>query len=327
MPIVLFFHYGGRTELLDLLAGLTPLVEPDGEAVFAEMGTRSLPDFLTGAGLAGFQLSLGAGANPLVARAALDAGRYGGGHGALTRYRTAGGLVARVPAGAEAAFMADLPVEALWPLPARTIKGLRGLGLVTAGDVARVGGRELRARFGPEGVLIRAYSRGRDHRRVRALYPPPGVVWTRDLGRVSDRGGLEYALAAGAGRVAAGLRAQGRGYRRLVLSLGLDDGRTVETAGDYTGGAPDSSQVRTRLGLLLDALAVQAPVTGVQVRAGKLYRLQSRQIDLFSMTRPGEETLRHLLGAVNLKYPGKLMRGYTGEAARFRRERMRGVFG
>lgn len=325
MSVVLFFRGGGDAGLPDLLAGYTPLVEPDGEDVFAELRARSLPDFLGEAGSAGYRLTVGVGANPLVAKAALTAGRFGR-RGVLTRRRTAGGLVWRVLPGAEAAFMAGLPVEFLWPLSAKTIRRLRDLGLVTAGDAARVGGRELRARFGPEGVLIAAYSRGRDHRRVRAVYPPPAVVWELDPGRVRDRGELEHVLAAGVERITAGLRAEARGYRRLALLLRLENGRTVGTKRDYAEGAPDPLQMRVRLGILLGLAAVEAPVTGIRVTAGGLYRLRGRQLDLFTMERPGEETLRHLLSAVNLKYPGKLTRGYSGEATIFRRERMREAF-
>lgn len=322
MPVVLFFHYGGRTELLDLLVRYTPLVEPCGEDVFAELRAESWPDFLMKTGLAGFQLTVGIGANPLVAKAALTSGRCAVRRGVPIRRRTAGGLALQVPSGAEAGFMAGLPVESLWPLSAKTIRRLRDLGLVAVGDAARVGERELRARFGPEGTLIAAYSRGRDHRRVRALYPPPDMIWTLGLERVWRRGELEHALAVGAERITAGLRAEGQGYRHLALFLLLENGRTVEAARDYTEGAPDPLRMRIRLGMLLSLMAVTAPVTEARVTAGKLYRLQNRQIDLFTM-RPGEEVLRQVLGVVNLKYPGKLTRGYSEEAAVFRRERMR----
>ncbi len=327
MPVVLFFHYGGRTELLDLLAGYTPLVEPCGEHVFAELQAESLPDFLTRAGLAGAQLSVGAGANPLVAKTVLTAGQYTGRRGGVViRRRTAAGLILQVPLGAEAAFMSGLPVESLWPLSIKTIRRLRDLGLVAVGDVARVGDRELRARFGAEGALIAAYSRGRDHRRVRALYPPPEVVWTLGLERVHCRGELEHVLAVGAERIAADLRAEAEGYRHLALSLLLENGRTVEAERDYTEGVPDPLRMRIRLGMLLSLTAVQAPVTEVRITAGKLYPLQSGQLDLFMLQRPSEEALLQTLGAVNLKYPGKLTRGCKREVSVFRRERMRELY-
>jgi hypothetical protein len=330
VAVVLFFRYGGETVLLDILARYTPLVEPCGDEVLVDLKPDVLGKLSAEMAAAGFNRSMGAGANPLIARAALlasDRGSRGAGRrGVLVRRQLASGLLFQVPPGSETLFMADLPVEFLWPLPVKTIKLLRGLGLVTAGDVTRVHERELHSRFGTEGALVAAYSRGRDHRKVRALYLPPDVIWTLDLERVDRRDEFERALALGAERITHTLRQDMYGYRHLELALHLENGVVVEGGREFTEGAPDPLRMRLQLGMLLSLLAVSAPATGMRVRAGNLYRLQGRQIGFFTVSRTGEDVLLQTLGAVNVKYPGKLARGFADEGGLFRRERMRALY-
>ncbi|MDP3050724.1 MAG: hypothetical protein U1D96_11705 [Eubacteriales bacterium] len=330
MGVVLFFRYGGEAVLLDILACYTPQVEPCGDEVLADLKPNVLGELSAKMAAAGFKGPIGAGANPLIAKAALLAGegssRGAGRRGVLVRRQLVSGLLFQVPSGSEAQFMAGLPVDFLWPLSVKTIKLLRGLGLITTGDVARIPERELFSRFGTEGMLAAAYSRGWDHRKVRSLYPPPDVIWTLDLEHVERRDELERSLGLAAEQIVDTLRRDRCGYRHLELALRLESGVLVEGTRGFTEGAPDPLRMRFQLGMLLSLLAVSAPATGMRVQAGKLYRLQGRQMDFFTVSRAGEDALLQTLGAVNLKYPGKLVRGFADAGGLFRRERMRELY-
>ncbi|MFQ5530219.1 MAG: DNA polymerase IV [Gemmatimonadota bacterium] len=76
------------------------------------------------------------------------------------------GLVV-VPPGAEADFLALLPVRRLWGAGPKTLARLRGLGCLTIGDVAALDPEVLRRRFGDAlGDRFNRLSRGVDARRV-----------------------------------------------------------------------------------------------------------------------------------------------------------------
>ncbi len=321
---VVCLQYEQESGFLDFLTGYSPVIEPrpDGE-VFLEIPRQGIRSLVREMGRSGFRVAGGIGTNPFIARAAVPAG-MGAGRGrlpGLVRIRTPeGGALFAVPPGSEAEFAAALPVELLWPLPPKTRLALRGLGLVTGADVARVGDAELRAHFGEAGVLAAAYARGLDRRRVQALYPPPEVVWRCVPGGVVDRSALDGWLGAGARNLAGRLWQKGCGYRRLRLEIGLDGGRRLESERRFPAHVPpDAARLRHQLLLLLDAQEVDGPVDELRVTAGMLYRLAPRQLDLFSPETRAADGLERA-AALDTRYPGRLARGW--DAGFYRRERM-----
>lgn len=322
MPVVCL-KYEKKSGFLDFLTGFTPVIEPlpDGE-VFLEIPRKEIRILVREMGRSGFRASGGIGPNPFIARAAVLAGMEAGRLPGLVRTRTPeGGVLFAVPPGSEAAFTAALPVELLWPLPRKTRLALRGMGLVTGGDVARVGEAELRAHFGEAGALAAVYARGLDLRRVQALYPPPEICWRRVLGGVVDRSALESLLGAGAQSLAGRLRWKGCGYRRLRLEIGLDGGRRLEGERQFPAHVPpDAARLKHQLLLLLDAQEVDGPVKELRVTAGVLYRLAPRQADLFSPETRAADGLERVVAALDARYPGRLARGW--DAGFYRRERM-----
>ncbi len=89
--------------------------------------------------------SLGVATNKLVAKIANDVGK------AAARSDQPPNALQVVPPGQEAAFLAPLPVEALWGVGPKTAERLHGLGLHTIGDLARWPEADLGRRFGQHG--------------------------------------------------------------------------------------------------------------------------------------------------------------------------------
>lgn len=96
----------------------------------------------------GLVLSVGVAANKLCAKIASD-------------LRKPDGLVVVDP-GAEAAFLAPLPLQRLWGVGPKTREVLEGWGMRTIGDLAAFDAAALDARFGAHGISIRERARGID---------------------------------------------------------------------------------------------------------------------------------------------------------------------
>jgi DNA polymerase-4 len=71
-----------------------------------------------------------------------------------------------LPPGAEAAFLAPLPVGRLWGIGPKTQARLAGRGITTIGDVAVLSDENARATFGSWGIEVRDLARGIDKRPV-----------------------------------------------------------------------------------------------------------------------------------------------------------------
>ena len=108
----------------------------------------------------GLSCSLGIAANKLVAKIATDAGKGRVTTGASPQ------TLCEVPPGTEAAFLAPLPVSALWGVGPKTAEKLQTLGLHTIGDLARLPEGELRRRFGKHGDELSSHARGLDDREL-----------------------------------------------------------------------------------------------------------------------------------------------------------------
>ncbi|HVR89118.1 MAG TPA: DNA polymerase IV [Candidatus Limnocylindria bacterium] len=96
----------------------------------------------------GLVLSIGIASNKLCAKIASD-------------LRKPDGLVI-VPRGAEAEFLAPLPLARLWGVGPKTRETLEGMGMRTIGDLAHADRARLAARFGEHGRSIGERARGID---------------------------------------------------------------------------------------------------------------------------------------------------------------------
>src|SRR3989442_1654484 len=135
-----------------IFRSITPLVEPlsldeaflDVTAqVNAYRGSRDLAQYLKSEvkKTTGLTLSIGVGSNKTVAKIASDMGKPDG-------------LVV-VPAGGEAAFLAPLPVRALWGVGPKADAMLKAAGLRTVGNIAQAESARMLEAVATEGDRFR----------------------------------------------------------------------------------------------------------------------------------------------------------------------------
>ncbi len=104
--------------------------------------------------------SLGVATNKLLAKTATDVGK------AKHRGVTPPNALEVVPPGQEAAYLAPLPVRALWGVGPRTAARLAELGIHTIGDIARTPEAVLGRQFGQSGREMSQHAHGIDDRPV-----------------------------------------------------------------------------------------------------------------------------------------------------------------
>jgi nucleotidyltransferase/DNA polymerase involved in DNA repair len=128
------------------------------------------------------------------------------------------GLVV-VPPGAEAAFLAPLPVRRLWGVGPKLEEQLLKLGVATIGDLARLPTERLGRRLGSHGHDLQRLARGEDDREVVAE-----GAGAKSLGQehtydrdTADAGRLRATLLGLADAVAARLRSHGLKARTVTL--------------------------------------------------------------------------------------------------------------
>lgn len=175
--------------------------------------------------------SLGVATCKVVAKVASDRDKPGG--------------VTVVPPGAEAAFLAPLPVRALPGVGPRTEERLAAAGITAIGEIAALDDDALRAVApGRHGEDLRRRARGIDPRPVMAV-PAERVsisserTFARD---VADDGELEEIAGDLSARVAEALRRRERAARTVTVKLRYADFQTV-TRGRTVGAATDDEGV------------------------------------------------------------------------------------
>lgn len=315
----------------DHCLSFTPGIEPVSEhQVFLELAggddqraiARRLADSLVPR--FGHGVKLGLAANKLVARIAAvwDAERA-----------TAAAAVACkfVPPGREAAFLRQVPLELLWPVPAKTLERLLRLGLRTCGDLARIPERDLLHQFGGAGRELSALAAGHYPQAVRCLYPPPAEEYRRTFaGGLADQTQLDIALAAAAAELQRRIEGRGYGTQRLALTLKLID--DTELSGERKLPRPEStvSLLATALQRLARELPVSEPIGEIIVTAGNLRPLIGRQLSLPGFAggderRLARDSLDRTITALGARYSEAAVR--LGDAhAPSRRERLLALF-
>src|SRR5688572_23089106 len=159
-------------EVMAIFASFTPLVEPisldeaflDVTASRAAMGdgptiARGIKDRVLDE--VGLVVSVGVATNKLCAKVASD-------------LRKPDALVV-VPIGAEAAFLAPLPIRRLWGVGPQAQKALADYGVTTIGHLAALEPSTLQRRFGKHGADLASRARGHDSSRVQSFQGPKSV--------------------------------------------------------------------------------------------------------------------------------------------------------
>lgn len=214
--------------------------------------------------------SLGVATCKVVAKVASDRDKPGG--------------VTVVPAGAEARFLAPLPLRALPGVGPRTDQRLRAAGLATIGDLAALDDDALAALGTGRHVQdLRSRARGIDPRPVAPI-PAERISISSErtfAEDVSSGAELERIGRALVERVAATLRTRGRAARTVTVKLRYTDFQTV-TRGQTVPAATDDERViwETARGLLARALTERAgPLRLMGVGVSGL--VTERQLTLF----------------------------------------------
>lgn len=104
--------------------------------------------------------SIGVASNKLVAKIATDTGK------SLSKSGSYPQAIMVVPPGTEAAFLAPLPVKAMWGVGPKMEKALNNAGMFTIGDIARRPKGELEKCFGKYGYDLHNHALGIDDRPI-----------------------------------------------------------------------------------------------------------------------------------------------------------------
>jgi DNA polymerase-4 len=228
LPVDMDKYAGVSREIMAVLAGFTPLIEPLSidEAFLDVSASRALHG--DGAVIAReikaqirarvrLQASVGVASNKFVAKVASD-------------LRKPDGLVVVEPGG-EAEFLAPLPVFRLWGVGRVTGAELEAMGIRTIGQLALTSAANLRARFGKHGPDLLALARGLDDRSVEPDAAPKSMgaeeTFERDTRDVEL---LRATLRGQSERVARELRADGYAGRTVTLKLRFADFSTITRA-------------------------------------------------------------------------------------------------
>lgn len=192
------------------------------------------------------------------------------------------GLVV-VPPGEEAAFLAPLPIEALWGVGAVAARRLHDLGLHTIGDLAAVPEKTLTYAFGSQGATLYQHAHGRDDRPLVCEWRRRSLSREQTFARdVLDQGELERTLLALSDDVAAGLRRAGLQGRVVELKLRYGDFTTITrqiTLDHATNLSPTIVQHARQL--LRRARRAGAPVRLLGVGMSGLVEQPAYQLALF----------------------------------------------
>lgn len=244
-----------RDKALPLCASLTPQVEP-----FKEEGIFLGLDSFGAARLADLKLyrqgKYAMASSKLIARAAcivlgID------------------GEAVRLQRDEEAAFLAPLPVDFLWPLEEQVIKHLKILGLQKIGEAASIPREELCLQFGDEdGNTIYNYSRAVDKRPVLPLYPPGSLQLKKTIGCVYNKEALRIILSEIIADISKELSSRSQALQSLNIELAEENGDTSIINRSFM--KPVSLFSPGLIESLTAKIAVSSPVTEVRVVAGNL---------------------------------------------------------
>ena len=198
-----------------------------------------------------------------------------------------------VPPGAEAGFLAPMPVGVLPNLPGEMRRRLALLDLHVLGDLAALRKPAVLRQFGGEISGLYELARGNDPRPLNPDVPPLRIVRSLKLaGPVSERGVLLNALQRlcwQMGKVLAG-----RGYHAegLKLTLYTASGATREIGQAAKPPTSDEARLARLAALLLGKLPVAEPVVALALSAYPLrsWHLGMHQISLAEGGVPEKQT-------------------------------------
>lgn len=233
-----YHEYGSASrQIMADLRELTPLVEPLSiDEAFLDLtrptGSVSAADALTLArqiqahinSAYDLPVSLGAATNKLVAKIANTQGKADAGRDSDHPPNA----IKVVAPGEEAAFLAPLPVDALWGIGPKAADRLRQRGVRTVGDLARLDAATLRQLFGKIGPDLGRRAQGIDTRPVTPEHAAKSISKeTTFVSDVRDYERLRRTLRGLADGVGLRLRRDGLRGRTVFIKLRWPDFTTL----------------------------------------------------------------------------------------------------
>jgi DNA polymerase-4 len=165
------------------------------------------------------------------------------------------GLVVVGP-GEEAAFLAPLPVRALWGIGPKAEQRLHAVGVRTAGDIARLSDSDARRLLGSWGEFVRDMARGIDGRDVVTEHERKSVgaetTFARDLPAGPELRAELSRIAAEVSRRLVGAHARGR---TVALKLRYSYFKTITRQATLPAHTDDASTIERVAHELLTATA------------------------------------------------------------------------
>ena len=248
-----FGRYGEISrQVMEVFQAVTPLVEPLSlDEAFLDVtarvtryqGVEQIARRLKADVKAKTQLtvSIGAATNKTVAKIASD-------------MQKPDGLVV-VPAGTEAAFLAPLPVRALWGVGPRAEETLKNAGFATVGDLAEATEPQIESLMGSRGGFLLQMARGIDDRGVETEHERKSLgaetTFPRDL---ADGPELRDQLRRVALDAARRLVKSGATCRTVVLKLRYSNFHTITRQQSAPERTDDAEEIVARAQALLDAV-------------------------------------------------------------------------
>jgi DNA polymerase-4 len=150
-----------------------------------------------------------------------------------------------VPPGTEAAFLAPLPVRAIWGIGPKTAERLAGLGIETCGQLALADAEQVRQRFGKQGVELQERARGVDGRSVQPERGPAKSIsqeWTFNSD-VNDPVVLREKLRQMCDRVAQSVQKRGLVAHTVTVKFRWSDFTTFTRQRSVTVGIDDEADI------------------------------------------------------------------------------------
>ncbi len=201
--------------------------------------------------------------------------------------------VRRVPAGAEAAFLAPLPLGMLPVDPAIGAR-LAALGLDCLGAVANLSPVELQRQFGAEGLVLHRLCRGEDEGALAIDAGPRRAVERVVLdSAVGDLEVLRFAAHRCATDLGGRLRSRGLVAVAVALVLELEEVPAIRAAAPPPLPAGNAAELWAAVLALLGELRPQAPVSALRLEV-ELRGAPGRQADLW---RGGDAEREQVLAA------------------------------
>ncbi len=198
--------------------------------------------------------------------------------------------------------LARCPV-ALLPLSHTTIQRMERLGFHRLGDISALSLSSLIAQFGGDGKRVWHLARGED---PEPFAPDPIAEPIIEFLELPAASSLEGDLVAGLRIVTSRLlsRAELRNHtvRKLRFDLRLEPGSTVGRAVQIKEGTSSIQRLVSRLRAMLGSLAIDAPVTAIQIEVLATGETVSRQLTLGSDPRRTSDRLREVVAELAERY-------------------------